>query len=238
MTSGASLDAVGSVSTGPTLRGKVCLGCGQAKEYSAFHRRRHSPDGYRPRCKQCRKASSRAYYEKNVDALKAKSAQFRCEQPKRARACVSAWITRNRSKKRARDREYHREHREEKLAYNKTPERRAAHRANAKYQKARRKAAIAATVQPITAEQWEEIQASYLMLCVYCLERCDDLTMDHVVALNRGGDHTAGNVVPACRKCNREKTDKSVVVFLAERPITAQPIMGRGSGPTLRGSEK
>jgi 5-methylcytosine-specific restriction endonuclease McrA len=161
------------------------------------------------------------YYEKNADALKAKSAQFRCEQPERARAHVSAWITRNRSKKRAKDREYHREHVEERREYNSRPERRAAHRANAKTQKAKRKAAIEATIEPITAEQWEDLKASYLWLCVYCLEKCDDLTMDHVVALNRGGDHTVGNVVPACRTCNREKTDKSMIVFLAERRIAA-----------------
>ncbi len=217
MNTGVSLDAVGPASVGLAL--KCCLGCGLAKEYSEFHHQKSSPDGYRPRCKQCRKASTRAYYEKNAEALKAKSARFRSEQPKRARAYVSAWIERNRSEKNAYSRKYHREHREERLAYNKTPERRAAHRANAKYQKARRKAAVDATIEPITADQWEEIQQSYLLLCVYCLEKCDDLTMDHVVALNRGGDHAAGNVVPACRKCNREKTDKSVIVFLAERPV-------------------
>ena len=217
MNMGVSLDAVRPASAGLAL--KRCLGCGLSKEYSEFHRQKSLPDGYRPRCKQCRKASSREYYEKNADALKAKSARFRCEQPQRARAHVSAWVTRNLSRKRAKDREYHREHREEKRAYNKTPERRAAHRANAKMQGAKRRAAIGSTVEPITADQWEEIQQSYLLLCVYCLEKCDDLTMDHVVALNRGGDHAAGNVVPACRKCNREKTDKSVIVFLAERPI-------------------
>ncbi len=236
MNVGVSLEVVGPASVGPTP--KTCLGCGLAKEYSEFHRKKSSPDGYRPRCKQCRKVSSREYYEKNADALKAKSAQFRCEQPERSRAQVSAWVTRNRSRKRAKDREYHREHREEQRAYNKTPERRAANRVNAKYQKAKRKAAIGSTIEPITAEQWEEIQASYLMLCVYCLERCDDLTMDHVVALNRGGDHTAGNVVPACRKCNREKTDKSVVVFLAERPITADTYTRAGPGTRPRGLEK
>ncbi len=210
---------MGPVHSGPAVGAKTCLGCGETKPYSAFHRQRNHSDGYRPRCKQCRKASTREYYEKNVDALKAKSAQFRCEQPERSRAQVSAWVERNHSRKRAKDREYYRNHIEERREYNSRPDRLAAHRANAKTQKAKRRAAIGSTIEPITAEQWQEIQASYLMLCVYCLERCDDPTMDHVVALNRGGDHAAGNIVPACRKCNREKTDKSVIVFLAERPI-------------------
>jgi 5-methylcytosine-specific restriction endonuclease McrA len=128
---------------------------------------------------------------------------------------------RNRVKKCEDDSRYYQQHRDDILTYNKTPNRRAAHRANAKVQGAKRRAAIESTIEPITAEQWEDLKASYLWLCVYCLEKCDDLTMDHVVALNRGGDHTVGNVVPACRTCNREKTDKSMIVFLAERRSAA-----------------
>ena len=217
MNTGVSLEAVGSASVGPAP--KTCLGCGLAKEYSEFHRQKSSPDGYRPRCKQCRKAPARAYYEKNADVIKKRASDWQCANRERYLRSLRNWRVRNRAKKRGDDGSYHREHREERLAYNKTPERRAAHRANTKTQKAKRRAAIESTIEPITAEQWQEIQASYLMLCVYCLERCDDPTMDHVVALNRGGDHAAGNIVPACRKCNREKTDKSVIVFLAERPI-------------------
>ena len=221
MNTGVSLEAVGPASAGLAL--KCCLGCGLSKEYSEFHHQKSSPDGYRPRCKQCRKASSRAYYEENADALKAKSEQFRRDHRAQTLEYGRGYRSdpKNRTRKAELDSRYYQEHRDDILSYNKTPERRAANRVNAKYQKARRKAAVDATIEPITAEQWEDLKASYLGLCVYCLARCDDLTMDHVVALNRGGDHAVGNVVPACRSCNREKTDKSMIVFLAERPIAA-----------------
>ncbi len=44
-------------------------------------------------------------------------------------------------------------------------------------------------------------------LCHYCGQKfsAKELTMDHVVAVARGGTSTKGNVVPACRKCNQEK---------------------------------
>jgi 5-methylcytosine-specific restriction protein A len=32
------------------------------------------------------------------------------------------------------------------------------------------------------------------------------LTLDHVVPLARGGKSQPGNVVPACKSCNREKS--------------------------------
>jgi 5-methylcytosine-specific restriction endonuclease McrA len=44
-------------------------------------------------------------------------------------------------------------------------------------------------------------------VCHYCEKRFPpgELTMDHVVPLARGGTSTKGNIVPACRACNRDK---------------------------------
>lgn len=43
--------------------------------------------------------------------------------------------------------------------------------------------------------------------CHFChqLVGSENLTMDHVVPLARGGKSTKGNVVPACQSCNRNK---------------------------------
>lgn len=52
---------------------------------------------------------------------------------------------------------------------------------------------------------WQQKTASGL--CFYCGKKFafKELTMDHVVPLARGGTTTAGNVVPACRPCNKNK---------------------------------
>ncbi len=46
--------------------------------------------------------------------------------------------------------------------------------------------------------------------CYYC--GChfppDELTMDHVVPLIRGGKSTKNNLVPACKECNNAKKHK------------------------------
>ena len=44
-------------------------------------------------------------------------------------------------------------------------------------------------------------------LCHFCqqLVGADNLTMDHLVPLARGGKSTRGNIVPACQACNRSK---------------------------------
>ena len=43
--------------------------------------------------------------------------------------------------------------------------------------------------------------------CHYCGRAFPprELTMDHVVAISRGGKTTKGNVVPCCKECNNAK---------------------------------
>jgi 5-methylcytosine-specific restriction endonuclease McrA len=44
-------------------------------------------------------------------------------------------------------------------------------------------------------------------VCHYCGKavKPQELTMDHVVPISRGGRTTKGNVVPACKTCNTAK---------------------------------
>lgn len=43
--------------------------------------------------------------------------------------------------------------------------------------------------------------------CHYCGKSIipNDLTMDHVIPLSKGGKSTKGNVVPCCKDCNNKK---------------------------------
>ena len=55
------------------------------------------------------------------------------------------------------------------------------------------------------SQWWRNIIA--LGRCAYCQGTfaADELTMDHVVPLARGGRSTRGNVVPCCKACNATK---------------------------------
>jgi 5-methylcytosine-specific restriction endonuclease McrA len=52
---------------------------------------------------------------------------------------------------------------------------------------------------------WKRRRASGL--CHYCSRKVtpNQLTMDHIVPVIRGGKTTKGNVVPACKACNTKK---------------------------------
>lgn len=44
-------------------------------------------------------------------------------------------------------------------------------------------------------------------LCHYCGKIClaEELTLDHIVPIIRGGKSIRGNIVPACKECNNRK---------------------------------
>ncbi len=55
------------------------------------------------------------------------------------------------------------------------------------------------------SQWWKRKRSSGI--CYYCSRKfkADELTMDHLVPVARGGRSVAGNVVPACKECNNKK---------------------------------
>ena len=52
---------------------------------------------------------------------------------------------------------------------------------------------------------WQNlIQKTQCYYCQVVIER-EQVTMDHVVPISRGGRSTPGNLVPACKRCNEQK---------------------------------
>ena len=56
--------------------------------------------------------------------------------------------------------------------------------------------------------------------CVYCgiVQPTELLSVDHVQPRVKGGDHSGGNVVTACRRCNTAKGARSLVQYLMDFP--------------------
>ena len=62
-------------------------------------------------------------------------------------------------------------------------------------------------------------------VCHYCHGRfpAEELTLDHIVPVSRGGRSTRGNLVVCCRKCNAEKrflTPAEMILRAAESENT------------------
>lgn len=65
-----------------------------------------------------------------------------------------------------------------------------------------------AKARELRKQQWWQNRIA-TGICHYCNQRFSpkDLTLDHIVALARGGRSTRGNCVPACKECNNNKKD-------------------------------
>ena len=64
---------------------------------------------------------------------------------------------------------------------------------------------------------WKQKLASGI--CHYCGKKFkpEELTMDHIVPIVRGGKSTKSNVVPACKECNNKKKYLTPVEILMNR---------------------
>jgi 5-methylcytosine-specific restriction endonuclease McrA len=69
----------------------------------------------------------------------------------------------------------------------------------------------------ITARQEMQLKEEYSNLCVYCGKRYNELTIDHIVPISKGGEHDINNTVPACRSCNASKNDRPLLLWMYYR---------------------
>jgi 5-methylcytosine-specific restriction endonuclease McrA len=77
------------------------------------------------------------------------------------------------------------------------------------YWTARRRKYLEASSNHITAKEWAEIKRTS-PLCPMCgkFVECENLSLDHIIPLSRGGENTKENVQALCLRCNILKSDK------------------------------
>ncbi len=99
-----------------------------------------------------------------------------------------------------------------------------------------RKASMQSVACNLTPAEWLLIKEMYCGLCAYCGLPTELLTLDHIVPISKGGDHSFDNIAPACRSCNARKHDIDLLVFIT-RLATLGPPQRRKSEGRLRSSQ-
>lgn len=157
----------------------------------AFNRNRRNKDGLQGYCRECQAEQQREY--RSTAAGKARDARYEASEGKRAvwRRYRAKPAVRARINKRWRE------------WYASSVEAQLRHRAKAS---ARHALKMGATTTPFTRRdlytQWDE---DGMYRCVYCDGPYEHI--DHVLPLVQGGEHSIGNLVPACADCNLRKGD-------------------------------
>ncbi len=165
---------------------KTCSKCGVTTD--AFY------DGKRQPCKECWKAIQRAKGNTSrTDARRAYERAWYAKHHEKVIAKVRRWQASNPATEERRKRH--------NVVGAKWSSRNPAARA---LNEQRRRARIAGVGGNVTREEWRAILERHDHKCAYCGSP-NDITMDHVIPISRGGRHVAENLVPACRPCNSRK---------------------------------
>jgi 5-methylcytosine-specific restriction endonuclease McrA len=214
---------------------KTCTDCGQIKPLSDFHAASDGKYGVRANCKECKRAKRSAHrinnheqvlvaeasyretnrqtindnknkryamhpeHHRNVarnnynpDNQRKRAKKYRIENPQKIIEGNLRYRTQNKEKVSA-DAKAWRAENPEKLA-NYANERRAKQEANGVFM--------------ISKKELKKLYSA--KNCFYCKEVSDEIQMDHVIPIKKGGRHSIGNLVPACRSCNQSKRDKTI----------------------------
>jgi 5-methylcytosine-specific restriction endonuclease McrA len=196
---------------------KVCIRCNQVKLLNEFPKR---GSGYRNDCKVCnleyhknlylKKRSQRLlqvkqYYYANYETkiaynqnyqsvnridLAEKRAAKRANNLLVERKRQRDWARNNRDKVAKSERKYYETHPE--MIRKKQAARRAKQSGNKTYL--------------ITKSEWLKF---YAQECFYCKSKTKTMTIEHLIPISRGGNHSIGNLTTLCLSCNSSKSGKT-----------------------------
>jgi 5-methylcytosine-specific restriction endonuclease McrA len=184
---------------------KACRSCDEVKPYSFYHRHKANKTGYDSICKVCSKAKTYEYRKNNPDVHRRIVAASRARNPEATKAARQKWHDKNPEYELAR----YKRRRQDLAQVEKM-------RAANQRRKARNRIATPIEDTLTTAQTlWLRAQC-----CAYCMAPSTEL--DHVVPISGGGANSIDNIVSACRRCNAQKGAKSLLQFLLARKLAKQ----------------
>lgn len=174
---------------------KPCTRCKVTKPIGDFEPRGDAPHRWRSECRECRRAttlqykernrehirtSAKQYYQDNKEAVGERIRQSIAKNPEKYREIHSSWKKRNKGAVTA-----------------------SGHR---------RRARILSNGGDWHQDDWERLKAQFDWSCLMCgkQEMTDGITLcfDHVIPISMGGWNIISNAQPLCRSCNSKKHKK------------------------------
>lgn len=186
---------------------KTCSICGEEKPLCEFNKHIRTKDGLTASCRSCNQKRSRKYYQENKGKVAEINNRWKINNPEKVAEIKKKWLVSNPEKRRESVHKSYEKHKEEKLAYSKKW-RMENNDKRIFYEKSRRARIYGAEINDFNKRQWEEVLSEHGNFCHYCGRDDVRMTMDHVIPLSKGGNHTKSNIVPACLSCNSKKNNR------------------------------
>jgi len=211
---------------------KVCSKCKEEKPVEMFNKKKCGKDGLNSICKECVAEYSKQYYEQNKEQKK--------EYGKQNEERIKQYHAQNKEKIAEQEKQYYKQNKErlqeQKKQYREQNKERINEQKKQYYEQNKdqilecvkqyckqypekirirnhryraMKRSLPATLTP---QQWEKIKIHFDNKCCYCGNELP-LTQDHFIALNKGGEYSHNNIIPACQSCNSSKNNKDFFIW-------------------------
>jgi hypothetical protein len=207
---------------------KVCTKCGEGKSPEEFSRDKSTKDGRQYKCKSCNRAYKEANKERRAEYQKAYAQANKDKKAERNKAYAQA----NKEKIAEYRKAYYQantdKHAEQSKAYREDNKERIAERRKSYYEankekiNEQKKAYYSKRRAKFAVPQRWVRSACPDDLCYWCgtdLTKLDsfDVTLEHLMPLELGGEALPHNEAMACRPCNNKKFTKHPLVWLAHQ---------------------
>jgi hypothetical protein len=184
---------------------KRCTKCGETKLVTEFGKNRNHKDGLQYDCKECK----RKWREANREYRSEYDRRYREANREKKREHNRRYREANREKGQERGRKHYEANREKYRENNRAWKKANPEKMRA-YEAKRRALKVEAKTFPSANDY---VRSVYGKPCFFCGAVSD--THEHIIPLSRGGDHSEGNIVPACGSCNSSKKDKLLIEYRA-----------------------
>ena len=191
---------------------KICSKCGEILHISRFHKDKNGKYKTRPDCKECSRKYQKEYNKNNKEKISKRQ---------------KIWYEENKDDILKRSKERYEKNKdsilEKQKEYNKkwaknNPEK-ILNRNNKRRNKEENQG------NGITKEQWLEMMNFFDWKCAYSGEKMENnnttngRTVDHIIALDNGGENEPWNIIPMKKGYNTSKHTKDMLEWYLEQPF-------------------
>jgi 5-methylcytosine-specific restriction endonuclease McrA len=162
----------------------------EAKEIQARFKQKHP---------NATKEASKRYYHKNAKKENLRTIQYRAKNIERTRKHALAYYYRNRDDIKIRMASWQKDNKE-KIC---------------EYQAKRRVKFVGNGVYKISKRDFKRLTSGYCAVC----GSADNIQIDHIIPVSKGGHHAIGNLQLLCACCNRSKRDKTMTEWRYKKCI-------------------